>query len=163
MENKDSYKVWISSFEHLDKFKKIASSIKWWKQLFNIQKIESSFPQVIIAGRPSPIIFHSTGELLITDLGIEFKSTDPKMNKKFTYENLNSNFKFDIKFLDITSISKYVDKKPLNKKFNYPWIRVELNDSSEILISNVIEVGKIKEGLKETDKILNKLIDKNIA
>jgi len=162
MNNNDCYKVWISSFEHLEQFKEIAPTLKWWKQLLNIQRIEKSFPKVLIGGRPSPILFYSIGELFITDSRIKYKSEEPEKRRNFKYESLDTELIFEIDYDEISRVSFYKDNQPFNEKFNYPWIKIDLIKGNEILISNNLESGKIEEGLKANNEIFNK-IDKNIA
>ncbi|HNY55705.1 MAG TPA: hypothetical protein PKI86_08765 [Chitinophagales bacterium] len=139
--------IWLSSIEHLEKLNSIrnksVSSVVWWKRLFGIKEIDSEFPQIIIFGMPTPIVYYSIGRVEINSDVLYYTALTP-VPKTFTeYKNIQNKLKLEIQLTEIEFVSMYKNPNPFMEQFNYPWVRIRMRDGKEHLIASIKETGEI--------------------
>ena len=151
--------VWLSSIDHLDRFNEIAKELKVWKQIFFKQKIDKTFPQLNINGNKIPVIFYSSGTLLLEKNKLTFVAKQPQKILTAEYLNLNNQLEFTIDLGKVKQIDRYKIPNPKYAKSNYPWVKIEMQDGTDYLFLGNLKHGQIEKGLEETEDIYEFLIN----
>lgn len=153
--------IWISSKAHLNTFSQSLKNTPWWGKLLGSINFSTDFPHVKSFNKKFPVIFYSSGSLVLYERALEFRASKIKSSSLFEFYNLKNDMCFELEYKDI-QISRYSHPQPFIKKFNLSWIQIIIKDNPEdsILVSYGTYGIKLNETKIENDKIFELLKNK---
>jgi hypothetical protein len=111
--------VWISSIEHLERFRELP----WYKVL---GLVPVGFPRVRIGFQNYPVVYLSRG-LLEVDGELCFRAVVEAPRLMRSYSNLEDDLQFRLTRSDIVGIEPYKMTQAILSHFNLPFLRIRSN------------------------------------
>ncbi|UII19106.1 hypothetical protein [Fulvivirga ligni] len=152
--------IWISSEEHLDKFKEVKKNRKILKNMHELDVSDRlyDFPRVMVGNNIFPVIFENIGRLILSDDNLQFYNCGTE--DKPQYDGINKSGNFHISIENIINIELATYKKALISYFDNTWVKIHFIEdgiNKNILISNS-GVGFMMKKVKNKNMDLLKLI-----
>lgn len=114
--------IWISSVNHLEKYKEIVESSSFWNGGF-IRNTPNDFPKI----ERTPLLYFSQGEITVEN-NTKLRFNAIKVKNRFSpYYNLNDDLSFSLTHSTIKSIEWYHFKKAYRRHYK-KWIRIICNE-----------------------------------
>lgn len=156
--------LWVSSKEHLSKFKSIFDNNPWYKKLFGGMNVPDDFPYVQVQNNFFPLVYFSSGILDINGLNVHF--TAQKKSGRFgsTYHNVDDSLEFTFRTIDIKSLTRFRPDPVFLKHYVVNWIEVEINGFDKSILVCVGGVGpSMKRIDRDTDELFARLSALKVA
>lgn len=149
--NNKTYKVWLSSAEHMTEFTAIAKESFGWRKIFKPKKLPPQFPYMKLFFSKYPVVFFANGTLMLSDTYLEF-NISPKNNSN-KYRNLQP-ISFSIPYNEL-KVERYIHKDPFMKSYNITWIKIYYRKNDKMYHYLVSAEGKFS--LAQINRINNKI------
>jgi hypothetical protein len=147
-------KIWISSERHLESFEVLKKNRKLISNVLdpNIEEKFYDFPRIVVSGNIFPVIFESSGRLIVSDNGIQFYHDS--MENIGNHLGINKGDNIFISYDQMKDISIQKSKTSFIPYFNNSWIKIIYDAAG---IEKDILVSKSGKGF-----VMRKIRKKNI-